>query len=82
MALTKIKSSGIQSNTLTSASVTEDSSRLYYTNSRVQANVIAFLPSLAGNNIDIAANGRISSTATAGGGNNARTTGYSLVFGG
>jgi len=33
---------------------------LYYTNSRVYSNVIALLPTLAGQNINIAANGRIS----------------------
>ena len=81
MALTRIKITGVESNSISTATVVEDPSRLYYANTRVQANVIALLVSLAGNNITIEANGRISATATSGG-NNARTTGYSLVFGG
>ena len=82
MALTRIKTTGVESNSISTATVVEDPSRLYYANTRVQANVIALLVSLAGNNVTIEANGRISATATSGGGNNARTTGYSLVFGG
>lgn len=82
MPLTRIKTTGVESNSISTAKVAEDSSRLYYANTRVQANVIALLVSLAGNNVTIEANGRISATATSGGGNNARTTGYSLVFGG
>lgn len=82
MPLTRIKTTGVESNSISTAMVVEDSSRLYYANTRVQANVIALLVSLAGNNVTIEANGRISATATSGGGNNARTTGYSLVFGG
>ena len=45
---------------LTTANVIESTSNLYYTNTRVSANVIGLLPSLAGNNITIAANGQIS----------------------
>jgi hypothetical protein len=82
MPLTRIKTTGVESNSISTAKVAEDPSRLYYANTRVQANVIALLVSLAGNNVTIEANGRISATATSGGGNNARTTGYSLVFGG
>ena len=37
-----------------------EGTNLYYTNARVNSNVIAFLPSLAGQNIIIEANGRIS----------------------
>jgi len=46
------------------ANVIESASNLYFTNARVQSNVVGFLPSLAGDNITIAANGRISATAT------------------
>lgn len=68
MPLTKIKRSGISANTITTYDVSEvDGSNQYFTNARVQANVIQLLPSLAGDNISIAANGRISSTATGGG---------------
>jgi hypothetical protein len=67
MALTRIKTTGVESNSISTATVVEDSSRLYYANTRVQANVIALLVSLAGNNITIEANGRISATATSGG---------------
>jgi len=49
---------------LYSSNVIESSSALYYTNARVNSNVIAFLPSLAGQNITIAANGQINSTAS------------------
>jgi len=42
-----------------------ESTNLYYTNARVYSNVIALLPTLAGQNITIEANGRISAnTAT------------------
>jgi len=68
MALTRIKTTGVESNSISTATVVEDPSRLYYANTRVQANVIALLVSLAGNNITIQANGRISATATSGGG--------------
>ena len=68
MALTRIKTTGVESNSISTATVVEDPSRLYYANTRVQANVIALLVSLAGNNITIEANGRISATATRGGG--------------
>ena len=50
---------------LYTANVIETSGNLYFTNARVQSNVIGFLPSLAGDNITIAANGRISATASA-----------------
>jgi hypothetical protein len=66
MALTRIKTTGVESNSISTATVVEDPSRLYYANTRVQANVIALLVSLAGNNITIQANGRISATATGG----------------
>jgi hypothetical protein len=39
---------------------------LYYTNSRVYANVLELLPTLAGNNIVIAANGQISAVVSLG----------------
>ena len=52
---------------LTTSNVTEGNN-LYYTNARVRSNVIALLPTLAGDNITIEANGRISSTASGGGG--------------
>jgi hypothetical protein len=45
--------------------VIESSSALYYTNTRVNSNVIAFLPSLAGSGIQIQANGQINATASA-----------------
>jgi hypothetical protein len=68
MALTKIKRSGIFANTITTYDVSEvPGSNQYFTNARVEANVIQLLPGLAGDNIAIAANGRISSTATGGG---------------
>ena len=49
---------------LNTANVTESTSNLYFTNTRVYSNVLALLPTLAGDNITIAANGRISSTAS------------------
>jgi len=49
---------------LNTANVTESTSNLYFTNARVYSNVLALLPTLAGDNITIAANGRISSTAS------------------
>jgi plastocyanin len=52
---------------LYTANVLETSGNLYYTNARVRSNVIALLPTLAGDNITIEANGRISATATGGG---------------
>jgi plastocyanin len=52
---------------LYTANVLETSGNLYYSNDRVRSNVIALLPTLAGDNITIAANGRISATATGGG---------------
>jgi hypothetical protein len=67
MALTRIKTTGVESNSISTATVVEDPSRLYYANTRVQANVIALLVSLAGNNITIEANGRINAIATSGG---------------
>lgn len=67
--------SGTSWSGLYTANVIETSANLYFTNSRVVAALSA------GNNITIEANGRISSTAT-GGGDNARTMGYNLVFGG
>ena len=66
MALTRIKSSGLSDEITTSAIPEGDN--LYFSNDRVAANVVAFLPSLSGDNITIAANGRISATATGGGG--------------
>jgi len=48
---------------LYSANVVESSSALYYTNARVNSNVIAFLPSLAGSGIQIQANGQINANA-------------------
>jgi len=51
---------------LYTANVLETSGNLYYTNARVRSNVIALLPTLAGDNITIEANGRISATATGG----------------
>lgn len=53
MALTKIKSSGIAANAITPSQLTGNT----------LANIL-----IAGDNISIAANGRISSTATSGGG--------------
>ena len=49
---------------LYTANVIETSGNLYFTNARVYSNVIALLPTLAGDNITIAANGRISSTGS------------------
>jgi hypothetical protein len=49
---------------LTTANVVE-LNNLYYTNARVASNVIALLPTLAGDNIIIAANGRISANLSA-----------------
>jgi len=51
-------------NGLYTANVIESASNLYFTNARVYSNVIALLPSLAGQNITIAANGQINSTAS------------------
>jgi hypothetical protein len=47
---------------LTTANVIESTSNLYFTNARVYSNVLTLLPTLAGDNIVIAANGRISAT--------------------
>ena len=52
---------------LYTANVIETSGNLYFTNARVYSNVISLLPTLAGDNITIAANGRISSTASGSG---------------
>ena len=60
-----VTSNVIASNTwigIYTANVVESASNLYFTNARVQSNIIALLPSLAGNNITIEANGRISAT--------------------
>lgn len=54
---------------LTTANVVEDTN-LYFTNARVASNVISLMQSFAGDNITIAANGRISSTASGGAGEN------------
>jgi hypothetical protein len=57
----------IQGNTwvgLYTANVIESSTALYYTNARVNSNVIAFLPSLAGQYINIPANGQINANLT------------------
>jgi hypothetical protein len=51
-------------NNLSTSNVSEGSN-LYYTNARVYSNVIALLPTLAGQNITIAANGQISATTSA-----------------
>ena len=47
---------------LTTANVVEVSSNLYFTNARVYSNVLTLLPTLAGDNILIEANGRISAS--------------------
>lgn len=69
---------------LTTANVVELAATggLYYTNARVYSNTIALLPTLAGDNITIAANGRISSTASGGGGSygNANVTAYLSTY--
>jgi hypothetical protein len=60
-----ISATNIQGNIwigLYTANVIESSSKLYYTNIRVNSNVIAFLPSLAGSGIQIQANGQISTS--------------------
>jgi hypothetical protein len=72
---TNINATNVRVNLVTSniwsgiytANVIESASNLYYTNTRVYANVLALLPTLAGNNISIAANGRISSSGGGGG---------------
>ena len=51
-------------NNLSTANVTEAAGNLYYTNARVYSNVLALLPTLAGDNITISANGRISANAS------------------
>ena len=51
-------------NGLYTANVIETNGNLYYTNTRVYSNVIALLPTLAGQNITIEANGRISASTT------------------
>jgi len=48
---------------LTTSNISEGAN-LYYTNNRVYANVITLMPTLAGNNIVISANGQISATIT------------------
>ena len=48
---------------LTTANIAE-LTNLYYTNTRVYSNVIALLPTLAGQNITIESNGRISASTT------------------
>ena len=53
-------------NGLYTANVIESTSNLYFTNARVYSNVLALLPTLAGDSITIAANGRISATTSAG----------------
>jgi hypothetical protein len=50
---------------LNTANVAESVNNLYYTNSRVRANVIALLPTLAGTGISIDANGIITASANA-----------------
>ena len=61
----------IQGNLATKANVTDlttanvsELTNLYYTNARVYSNVIALLPTLAGQNITIEANGRITGTVS------------------
>jgi hypothetical protein len=61
-----ISATNIQGNTwigLYTANVIESASNLYYTNIRVNSNVIAFLPSLAGSGIQIQANGQINANS-------------------
>ena len=61
-----ISATNIQGNIwidLYTANVIESSSKLYYTNTRVNSNVIAFLPSLAGSGIQIQANGQINANS-------------------
>ena len=61
-----ISATNIQGNIwigLYTANVIESSSNLYYTNTRVNSNVIAFLPSLAGSGIQIQANGQINANS-------------------
>ena len=60
--LTGIVTANVVAN-LTTSNISEGTN-LYYTNNRVYANVITLLPTLAGNNIVIAANGQISATIT------------------
>lgn len=67
MPLTKIKSSSIAANAITAINIAPGTT----------ANILT-----AGNNITIEANGRISSTATGGGGTNSRTLAYNMTFGG
>ena len=62
----------IQGNLATKANVTDlttanvaELTNLYYTNARVYSNVIALLPTLAGQNITIQANGQISASSGA-----------------
>jgi hypothetical protein len=50
---------------LNTANVAESTNNLYYTNSRVRANVIELLPTLAGTGISIDANGIITASANA-----------------
>jgi hypothetical protein len=50
-------------NGLYTANVIETAGNLYFTNARVNSNVIAFLPSLAGTGINIQANGQINANA-------------------
>lgn len=58
---------------LNTANVSESLGNLYYSNSRVYANVLTLLSTLAGNNISIAANGQISANVGAGGGGGSYT---------
>ena len=63
-----LSATNIQANSwlgLYTSNVIESSSALYYTNARVNSNVIAFLPGLAGQNITIAANGQINANTQA-----------------
>ena len=60
-----VSTTNIQANSwlgLYTSNVIESNTALFYTNARVNSNVIAFLPSLAGQNITIAANGQINAT--------------------
>ena len=60
-SLTGVGASSFTGNT---NGITEGTNNLYYTNTRVYSNIIALLPTLAGNNITIEANGKISANVS------------------
>ena len=69
---------------LYSANIIESSSNLFYTNTRVYSNIIQLLPTLAGQNIEIAANGQIRANITSISGNlagNLRVSGNIIANG-